>query len=98
MALAVVAVLSLVQAEIQERGWRVAVWLIVVVSLTIALSSQGKRGSVYTQYWEIEHKYGKKSKELSCYAMKIVARVVVIALALLLASAFLIKGAYSQGT
>lgn len=97
VALAIAAVLALVQTRIQERGWRVSAWLIVVVSLTFALSALGRRGNLYSEYWRIEQKYGKKSKELNSFAMKMVVRIVVIMVVLLALSAIFIKDAYSQG-
>jgi hypothetical protein len=97
-ALAVVAVLAVVQTRIQERGGRVAAWLIVLVSLTFALSALGRRGRLYAEYWRIEKKYGKKSKELNSYALKVVARIVIIIIVLMVLSAVFIKGAYTQGT
>lgn len=97
VVLTVVAVLTLVQAHIQERSWRVAVWLIVVVSLTFALSALGRRGRLYRDYWMIEQKFGKKSKEINSYALKVAGYILVIGAILLILSAVFIKGAYSQG-
>jgi hypothetical protein len=96
--LAVVVVLALVQTLIQERSSRVAAWLVVLVSLTFALSALGRRGRLYADYWRIEEKYGKKSKELNSYAMKVVIRMVIIMVVLMVLSAIFIKGAYTQGT
>jgi hypothetical protein len=98
IALGVIAVLTLVQAEIQQRDWREGAWLVLVVGLAFALSAVGKRGGVFARYYEIEEKHGKKSKELYRYSWKIVARVTLILVVLLLLSAWLINGAYSQGT
>lgn len=97
VALGIAVVLALVQTRIQERGWRVSAWLIVVVCLTFALSALGRRGNLYSEYWRIEQKYGKKSKEINSFAMKMVVRIVVIMTVLLVLSAIFIKGAYSQG-
>jgi hypothetical protein len=97
-ALAVIAVLALVQTRIQERSARVAAWLIVLVSLTLAISALGRRGRLFADYWRIEETYGKKSKEMNSYVMKVVARVVIIMIVLMVLSAFFIKGAYTQGT
>jgi hypothetical protein len=96
-ALGVIAALSLVQAEIQQRGWRVAVWLFLMTGLALALSALGKRGGLYARYWEIEQKYGEKSKEMNSLVMKAVACITVILVALMILSAVFIKGAYSQG-
>jgi len=98
VVLAVIALLALVQTRIQERSGRVAAWLIVVVSLTFALSALGRRGKLYAEYSRIEAKYGKKSKQLNSYAMKVAARIVIIGIVLLVLSAIFIKGAYTQGT
>lgn len=97
VALAIAVVLTLVQTRIQERGFRVSAWLVVVVSITFTLSALGRRGSLYSEYWRIEREYGKNSKELHSYAMKIVMRIAVIMVVLLVLSALFIKGAYSQG-
>ncbi len=91
-------VLTLVQTRIQERGGRVAAWLIVLVSLTFALSALGRRGRLYADYLRIEKKYSKKSKELNSYAMKVAARIVIIMIILMVHSAVFIRGAYTQGT
>ncbi len=97
-AVAVVAVLAVVQTRIQERGGRVAAWLIVLVSLAFALSALGRRGRLYAEYWRTEEKYGKKSKELNSYALKVVVRIAIIVIVLMALSAVFIKGAYTQGT
>jgi hypothetical protein len=98
IALAVLAVLAPVETAIQERASRVAVWLIVVVSLTFALTALGRRGRVFPEYWRIFEKYGKDSKELRSYAWKVVLRIIVICAVLLVLSAIFIKDAYTQGT
>jgi hypothetical protein len=94
----VVTVLAAVQTQIQERSGRVAAWLIVLVSLTFALSALGKRGRLYAEYWRIEKRYGKNSKELNSYAMKVAIRIIIIMIVLMVLSAVFIKGAYTQGT
>jgi hypothetical protein len=98
VAIAVLAVLALVQAGIQERGSRVAAWLVIVVCLTVPLTALGKRGRVFSEYWLIEEKYGKDSRELRSYAMKVAARIILIVAVLLVLSAVFIKGAYTQGS
>jgi hypothetical protein len=97
-ALAVIAVLALVQTRIQERSARVAAWLIVLVSLTLAVSALGRRGRLYADYWRIAETYGPKSKQMTSYVMKVVARVVIIMIILMALSAIFIKGTYTQGT
>jgi hypothetical protein len=98
VALAVVAALSLVQAEIQQRGWRVAVWLLLVTGLAFALSALGKRGGIFVRYREIEDRYGKESKQMNSLAIKYAALLTVVLLVLLGLSAVFIKGAFSQGS
>jgi len=97
-ALAVIAVLAVVQTRIQERSGRVAAWLIVLVSLTFGLSALDKRGRLYAEYWRIEKRYGKQSKELNSYALKVAVRIIIIMIVLMVLSAVFIKGAFTQGT
>ncbi|MBO0825347.1 MAG: hypothetical protein J2P27_16080 [Actinobacteria bacterium] len=98
LALAVLAGLALIQTAIQQRGARVAAWFIVVLSLTMALSALGRRGGPYAKYRKIERRYGPKSRELNSYAMKLALRIILILAALLVLSAFFVKGAYTQRT
>src|SRR5262249_11284128 len=98
VALGVAVVLVLVQTAIQERGWRVAAWLIDAIGLTVALSALGRHGGPWAKYWRIEEKYGKDSKELKAYATKLGLRMTIIVAVLMVLAALLIKGAYSQGT
>ena len=97
VALAVVATLSVVQAEIQQRGWREAVWIPLTVGIAFALSAIGKRGGFFARYYQIEEEYGKTSKQMNLLAMKYSALITMIIIVLLVPSAVFIKGAFSQG-
>jgi hypothetical protein len=56
-ALGLLVVLALVQTAIQERGWRVAAWLIDAIALTVALSALGRHGGPFAKYRRIEEKW-----------------------------------------
>jgi hypothetical protein len=98
VALGVLVMLALVQTAIQERGSRVAAWLIDAIALTFALTALGRHGGPFAKYWRIQEKYGEDSKELRAYAAKLALRTTLIVAVLMGLAAVLIKGAYSQGT
>jgi hypothetical protein len=98
VGIVVIAALVGVQAAVQERTWRVAAWIVILVSLTFAITALGKRGRIFADYQATRATHGDRSKEVTVSTWKLIGRMLVIAAVLMGLSALLIKGAYSQGS
>jgi len=98
VGIVVIAAVVGVEAAVQQRTWRVAAWLVILVSLTFAVTALGKRGKIFSDYQAARAKYGDRSKEVTVYTWKIVARMLIVIAILMGLSALLIKGAYAQGS
>ncbi len=65
-----------------HRDWRLAPWLVMLISLTFAITALGKRARIFADYQATRVQYGDRSREVTAYTWKLIARMLFIAVAL----------------